>query len=121
MKSSNITVLAILILGLLVLAGCSEQSENASKEDAAEVSAVKEVDNIKPVNSKKIQCDMTYFSEIESLISSGDGQGHGPDLGSEEWKSVIEFKLGVRGKAEVPARDTPVWCEYIKSKIETSY
>ncbi|WP_153914287.1 hypothetical protein [Shewanella sp. TC10] len=121
MKSLNITVLSLLILALTILTGCSEQPVNSTQEDLAQVSDTKKTDTNKPMASPNIKCDMTYFSEIERLISSGDGQGHGPDIGSEEWQSVIEFKLGVRGQSEVPPRDTPMWCEYIKSQIETSY
>ena len=126
MKSLNITVLSLLILGLLILGlailtGCSEQPVNSTQEDLAQVSDTKKTDINEPMVSSDIKCDMTYFSEIERLISSGDGQGHGPDIGSEEWQSVIEFKLGVRGQSEVPPRDTPMWCEYIKSQKETSY
>jgi len=39
--------------------------------------------------------------------------GHGPDIGSEEWKSVIEFKLGVRGSPDVPDRNSREWCHFI--------
>ena len=39
--------------------------------------------------------------------------GHGPDIGSEEWKSVIEFKLGIRGNPDVPDRNSSQWCDYI--------
>lgn len=52
-----------------------------------------------------------------ALVSSGDGMGHGPDTGSDEWKSVIEFKLGVRGNAEVPDRSTGAWCSYIDEHL----
>ena len=44
---------------------------------------------------------------------TGDGQGHGPDLGSSEWRSVIEFKLGIRGDPSVPPRNSELWCAYI--------
>lgn len=46
-------------------------------------------------------------------MPTGDGQGHGPDLGSDEWKSVVEFKLGIRGDPQVPGRDSQAWCTYI--------
>jgi hypothetical protein len=60
-------------------------------------------------------CSAQWNSYVERQLVSGDGQGHGPDLGSDEWKGVIEFKLGVRGRPEVPARDSDAWCEYIDS------
>ena len=46
-------------------------------------------------------------------MPTGDGRGHGPDLGSEEWQSVVEYKLGIRGKTETPERNTAMWCRYI--------
>jgi uncharacterized protein len=58
-------------------------------------------------------CSDAWYRTIEAKLPTGDGQGHGPDLGSEEWKSVVEFKLGIRGKPGVPARDSAAWCTYI--------
>jgi hypothetical protein len=50
---------------------------------------------------------------MESVLPTGDGEGHGPDLGSEEWKSVIEFRLGIRGDVSIPDRSSEEWCIYI--------
>lgn len=58
-------------------------------------------------------CSDAWNRSLESLVTTGDQSGHGPDLGSDEWKSVVEFKLGVRGKPGVPARDHTAWCSYI--------
>lgn len=58
-------------------------------------------------------CSDAWFRAIEAKVPTGDGQGHGPDVGSDEWKSVVEFKLGIRGKPGVPARDGAAWCAYI--------
>lgn len=58
-------------------------------------------------------CSETWYRSIEQQVVSGDGQGHGPDLGSDEWQSAIEFKLGVRGQPGVPSRGSPDWCGYI--------
>ena len=43
--------------------------------------------------------------------------GHGPDIGGQEWKSVIEFKLGIRDDADVPDLNVPQWCDYIDDYI----
>ena len=64
-------------------------------------------------NHKTIGCSNEWYSLVERQILTGDGQGHGPDLGSMEWRSVVEFKLGIRDDAEVLARDAEVWCDYI--------
>ena len=58
-------------------------------------------------------CSAEWFDFVERKVSSGDGQGHGPDLGSDEWKGVIEFRLGIRGQPDIPPRDGAEWCSYI--------
>ncbi|HEU4994205.1 MAG TPA: hypothetical protein VFT29_05270 [Gemmatimonadaceae bacterium] len=58
-------------------------------------------------------CSEAWYRAIESKVPTGDAQGHGPDIGSDEWKSAIEFKLGVRGQPNVPARTSDSWCQYI--------
>jgi hypothetical protein len=62
-------------------------------------------------------CSPSWVAFVDSVLTSGDGSGHGPDLGSGEWKSVIEFKLGVRGNPEVPDRSTPAWCAFVDERI----
>lgn len=64
-------------------------------------------------------CTESWFHAVEAAISSGDGMGHGPDIGSEEWKSVIEFRLGIRGNPNVPDRNSLEWCKYINDFIKS--
>lgn len=45
-------------------------------------------------------CTAQWYRFVEQVLVSGDGQGHGPDLGSDEWKGVIEFKLGIRDQTD---------------------
>ena len=63
-------------------------------------------------------CSVAWNRYVERSLVSGDGQGHGPDLGSDEWKGVIEFKLGIRGQPDVPARDTDAWCLFIDRLVQ---
>ncbi|GAB5452926.1 MAG: hypothetical protein Hals2KO_32540 [Halioglobus sp.] len=58
-------------------------------------------------------CSTRWLEAVEARIATGDGQGHGPDPGSAEWKSVVEFRLGIRGSSEVPDRASLEWCSYI--------
>ena len=51
-------------------------------------------------------CSEPWFEMLEEYYPTGDGAGHGPDIGSEEWKSVIEFKLGIREDPKVPNPDS---------------
>lgn len=60
-----------------------------------------------------VPCSAPWNQAVEESVPTGDGQGHGPDLGSEEWKSAIEFRLGVRGNPNVPDRAGDAWCGYI--------
>ncbi|MET0026099.1 MAG: MliC family protein [Candidatus Thiodiazotropha sp.] len=64
-----------------------------------------------------VSCSDAWYRATESRLVSGDGQGHGPDLGSEEWKSVIEYKLGIRGQADIPPRNSDEWCRYVDTLI----
>lgn len=41
-------------------------------------------------------CSEAWNRMIDANVTSGDGQGHGSDIGSDEWKGTIEFRLGVR-------------------------
>jgi len=64
-----------------------------------------------------IPCTEEWYQFVEHQLVSGDGQGHGPDIGSDEWKSVIEFKLGIRGQSGLPARDSEDWCQLIDAMV----
>lgn len=65
-------------------------------------------------------CDGATFEFIERHSSTDDSEGHGPDIGSDEWHSVVEFRLGVRGNTSVPARGSKKWCDYIEEKLNIS-
>jgi len=60
---------------------------------------------------------MDSFEAIERKLKTSDSHGHGPDIGSNEWKSVVEFKLGVRGEAFLPPHNNPHWCKFIESAL----
>ena len=61
-------------------------------------------------------CSSDWYALVEKQIPTGDGQGHGPDPGSAEWRSVVEFKLGIRGDVGIPPVDSDQWCDYIDSR-----
>ena len=62
-------------------------------------------------------CSEEWQHWVESNLTTGDGHGHGPDIGSDEWRSVVEFKLGIRDDPSIPARGSEEWCEYIDEQI----
>lgn len=58
-------------------------------------------------------CSEAWYRSVGRQVSTGDARQHGPDVGSDEWKAAIEFKLGVRGAPDVPSRDSDAWCRYV--------
>jgi len=65
-------------------------------------------------------CGDAWYRAIEQKVTTGDGRGHGPDIGSGEWKSVVEFRLGLRGEPDLPDRDSEAWCGYIERAVSAS-
>lgn len=63
-------------------------------------------------------CSNLWFDYIEKRLITGDAQGHGPDVGSSEWQSVVEFKLGIREDNDVPDLNTEMWCIYIDDLVK---
>ena len=66
-------------------------------------------------------CSDPWYQFIEETVLTGDNQGHGPDVGSGEWKSVIEFKLGIRDNPNLPDRDSEAWCRLIDQIVRKRY
>ena len=62
-------------------------------------------------------CTDDWFAYVEERVSTGDGQGHGPDPGSMEWRSTVEFRLGLRDDETVPPLGTNDWCRFIDDRI----
>jgi hypothetical protein len=62
-------------------------------------------------------CSEDWLAQVERQIATADNQGHGPDLGSLEWRHTVEFKLGLRASTDIPARNSTAWCEYIDKHI----
>lgn len=66
-----------------------------------------------------VLCSESRYRMIDEKVPTGDGQGHGPDIGSDEWKSVVEFKLGIRGEPDVPSRNSDAWCRHIDEIVRS--
>ena len=66
-------------------------------------------------------CSDSWNRFIEEKVPTSDNQGHGPDVGSGEWKSVIEFKLGIRDNPNLPDRDSEAWCSHIDQIVRKRY
>jgi hypothetical protein len=68
---------------------------------------------IEESDSSKTLCEPHWYSLAENKVNTGDGRGHGPDLGSAEWRLVIEFKLGIKDDVNLPDIESYAWCRYI--------
>ncbi len=62
-------------------------------------------------------CTYSWYKFIEDKVATSDEQNHGPDVGSDEWKSVVEFKLGLRGQSDLPRRNSEAWCRDINQLV----
>ena len=120
----------VLGLAALGLVGCFDNSDEPPKVEpeaavSAQVQASAEAHTNTQVNTQantqantEIQappslCNTTWYQAVEDDLHTGDGQGHGPDLGSTEWRSVVEFKLNIRDDSELPKVESDEWCRYI--------
>src|SRR5210317_2060333 len=45
--------------------------------------------------SRMLPGSPVWIQEVERLVGTGDGAGHGPDIGSEEWMYTVSRKLGI--------------------------
>lgn len=89
-------VMILFSFGIATSSGCSKSANKSSQIE---------------------RCSSEWLEFVEETLTTGDGQGHGPDIGSLEWRSVVEFKLGVRGDSSVPPAGSNQWCNYINERI----
>jgi len=78
-------------------------------------------DDHSSIAEEEIRCSYSWYQFIEEAVATGDGQGHGPDVGSAEWKSVIAFKLDIRDEPNLPDRDSEAWCRHIDPVVRQRY
>ena len=76
--------------------------------------------NVGDDSTETVPCSVALYSSIETHLQVTDEQGHGPDIGSGEWKSAVEFKLGLRRNADVPDPGTDEWCNFIALQLNNS-
>lgn len=63
-------------------------------------------------------CPADRLAAIDRHGTPHDSRGHGPDPGSEEWASTVEWQLGLRGQADLPARGSLAWCGRIEAALQ---
>jgi hypothetical protein len=55
---------------------------------------------------------------LEARFPVGDGQGHGPDVGSEEWARALQQKLGVvDAQGHGPDIGSAEWRSAVEEKL----
>jgi hypothetical protein len=47
-------------------------------------------------------------------VGVSDEYGHGPDVGSGEWYSSVEFLTGLSKETSLPEAGTDAWCEVVE-------
>ena len=72
---------------------------------------------MQPVSLQAAGCSDAWIQAVEKQLSVGDGQGHGPDLGSDEWRMVIERRLGP-DPANLPDRSSDAWCDAVSQRLQ---
>lgn len=66
---------------------------------------------------KSIPCSPQWYQLADKKLSISDEDGHGPDLGSLEWRSAVEFKLDLKNVSDKPEKSSMQWCEYIDKSM----
>lgn len=72
---------------------------------------------VTPVRAEPSACSAEWGEMVEKIVMTGDGQGHGPDICSDEWQRVVEFRLKLRDDPQLPQRGSEAWVRYIDARI----
>ena len=54
---------------------------------------------------------------VEHQRPVGDGQGHGPDVGSDEWAMAIDRNLGISADGHGPDLKSDEWRMAVETKL----
>ena len=58
-----------------------------------------------------------WLEQVDRQLAVSDGQGHGPDFGSQEWCNVVHFRL----YGQVPVQPVPceqAWMERVDQEMK---
>ncbi|MDH5671825.1 MAG: hypothetical protein OEZ06_06720 [Myxococcales bacterium] len=66
-----------------------------------------------PATTATGPCSAAWYEHVEHSLHVADSEGHGPDLGSAEWKATVERRLGVDADPAFPEPGTAAWCSRV--------
>lgn len=92
----------LILLGFSLTAACGQSPSSSQSQSEQSVTP----------------CSAERYAAIDAVIQSGDGMGHGPDIGSGEWKSVVVYKLGLQDNKALPNADAAEWCDFISQQLD---
>lgn len=58
-----------------------------------------------------------WFAWVDQTLGISDGEGHGPDPGSDEWNMAVQTKLGEEAPQSQPG--SPQWQQSVDSLLRT--
>lgn len=58
-----------------------------------------------------------WYAWVDKNLGISDGQGHGPDPGSEEWNQAVQRKLGQEAPQSTPG--SPEWQQSVDALLRT--
>lgn len=61
-------------------------------------------------------CSDDWNQWIEEKVGTQDKDGHGPDIGSQEWQQTIQFRLKLNAK-QVSRLGSEKWCNEIDAMV----
>ncbi len=104
------------LLLLCNLAACVTTSAPSNNAATAEKSGQVQVVE-QPKLSAVVVGTPGWFAAVEAVVRVTDREGHGPDIGSEEWMGAVTKKVfRVHGEA-VPVVATKAWFEQVNQRV----
>lgn len=58
-----------------------------------------------------------WYAWVDKSLGISDGQGHGPDPGSQEWSQAVQRKLGQEAPQATPG--SPEWQQAVDALLRT--
>lgn len=103
MKGVNRGVVCWFVLSsVLALSACQDANRTEAVSDKA--------------SSSDVVGSHAWMEKVDQKLSVSDGQGHGPDYGSQEWCNVVYFKLHGQHAAE-PAPCDQAWMQEVDAAL----